>query len=395
MVSGGINGDRSLWVLLLLLGLFSFLPVFSAASNLAYTVGQGTPYSHFVKHMIILVMGFVLMYIFHNIPQHSFRKIALIGLILSIGLLVMATFQNTIIGGAKASRWLTVPILGLTFQPSNISMIALMIYCAHILTKKGKKDQKMTFYKSILLLWLPIGLVVGLVLPFDLSTAALILLSAVLLIFIGGYSIKRFLIIGALGIGAFALFIYINQQGPEADQTNRLGTWKSRVDGFLSGDDHQKNYQIVRAKAAIASGKIIGVGPGKSRIKTILPQSTSDFIYAIIVEEYGFLGGVLLMLVYCLILFRIVVITYHIREPFKKLLVIGIGIPFVIQALVNIAVSLQLLPVTGLALPMMSMGGTSIWITCMAFGIILGMSKYAQNQNSLDVERIRGIKTDF
>ena len=391
MIVGGLKGDKALWVLLLLLGLLSFLPVFSATSNLAYTLGQGTPFSHFVKHIFILVLGFGLMFVFHNIPSDIIRKLVWGGLISSLVLLQLAAFQNTIIGGTVANRWISIPYIGLSFQPSALASLALMIFCAHILTSNNLKGESISFYKSIYLLWIPILLIVGMVMPFDLSSAALIFLSAVLLLFIGGYKIKYFVYIGSKFLMVLALLIYLVQYSPGLDQSNRYHTWKSRIEGFFATDNHQKNYQIVRAKAAIASGKVIGVGPGKSRIKNILPQSASDFIYAIIVEEYGLVGGVFLLLVYSLILCRIVVIAYHLNDPFKKLLVIGIGIPIIIQAFLNIAVSLQLIPVTGLPLPLMSMGGTSIWVKCIAFGIVLGMSQYAQNKNTVDVSQIKGV----
>ncbi|MCY4161362.1 MAG: FtsW/RodA/SpoVE family cell cycle protein [Flavobacteriaceae bacterium] len=390
MSLAGLKGDKALWVLLLLLGLFSFLPVFSAASNLAYTLGQGTPFSHLIKHIFILVLGFGLMFVVHNLSSETYRKLAWVGLLLSFVLLVLAALQNTIIGGAVASRWIVIPYIGMTIQPSTLALLALMIFCAHVLTFAKFKGKPIPFMKSIYLLWIPMLAIVGIIIPFDLSTAALIFLSAMLLLFISGYKMKHFVFVGLTLLVGLVIVFYVFQFNLEFNQTNRYHTWKSRVEGLIAAEDDQKNYQIVRSKAAIASGKIIGVGPGKSRIKNILPQSTSDFIYAIIVEEYGFIGGVLLLGVYFLILFRIVVIAYNLKDPFKKLLVIGVGVPIIIQAFLNIAVSLHLIPVTGLPLPLMSMGGTSIWVKCIAFGIILGMSQYAQNKNAF-ISQIKGI----
>ncbi|MCY3998375.1 MAG: FtsW/RodA/SpoVE family cell cycle protein [Flavobacteriaceae bacterium] len=391
MIVGGFKGDKALWVFVFLLGLFSLLTAFSASSNLAYTLGNGTPYSHFVKHIFIWVLGFGLMFVFHNIPSDILRKSAWGILILSLFLLNLAAVQNTIIGGVIASRWITIPYIGISFQPSTLALLALMIFCAHILTLHHNEGKSIHWLKSIYLLWIPILLVVGLIFPFDLSTAALVLLSSVLILFVSGYKIKYIIYVFSSAIVVLALVIYLIQFTSDSNQSNRYHTWKSRVEGFLAADNDQINYQIVRAKAAIASGKFIGVGPGKSRFKNILPQSTSDFIYAIIVEEYGFVGGVFLLLVYSLILCRIVIIAYNLNDLFKKLLVIGIGIPIIIQAFLNIAVSLQLIPVTGLPLPLISMGGTSIWVKCIAFGIILGMSQDTQNKNIFNVSQLKRI----
>lgn len=374
-----LEGDQGLWALLIFLGILSFGPVFSASSNLAHTVGNGTPFTHFIKHLVILLFGFGIAFAVHKIPFGSFRKYSPILLLISIGLLVITAFQGTLIGGVQATRWLRIPLLGLSFQVSSVASIALLIYLAHMVTRKNGRYT--TFWTSMVFLWLPILIVVGLVLPFDLSTGLLILGVATLLIYLGGYQIWKFLVIGTILISS-VLMLYFGDI-IHFGETSRLETWKSRIENYVDTSDADNNYQIVRAKAAIASGGIIGVGPGKSRIKSVLPQSSSDFIYAIIVEEYGFVGGVILILAYTFILIRIVVISSSLEDPFQKLLVAGIGIPILIQAFVNIAVSVQLLPVTGLTLPMMSMGGTSLWITCIAFGIILGISANANRKSVL------------
>ncbi|MGY8922849.1 MAG: FtsW/RodA/SpoVE family cell cycle protein, partial [Flavobacteriales bacterium] len=170
---------------------------------------------------------------------------------------------------------------------------------------------------------------------------------------------------------------------------NRIDTWMSRIENFSSGESADGNYQVERAKTAIITGKIFGVGAGKSRMKNFLPQSSSDFIYAIIVEEFGLLGGIGLIILYLLLLFRIVVISYKATDVFGKLVVIGLGIPIILQAFINMGVALQVLPVTGQTLPMISSGGTSAWMTCIAMGIILSVSvKKKLIENELDYENI-------
>ena len=366
-----LKGDKVLWGILALLAIFSFLPVFSASSNLVYVVGRGTPWGYFVKHFVILVIGFVLMYSVHKIPFHYFKGISILMLPVVLVLLVYTASQGTVIEGANASRWVKIPFIGLSFQTSTLATVVLMVFVANYLSKPDLKSIK--FSKSLVQLWLPVLSVVLLIFPSNLSTAALLFTMVMILAFVAHYPMRYLLTICGLGLVFVLLFFLLVKAFPGAFP-NRVDTWVSRIENFSSGQSDDGNYQVARAKTAIVSGKIFGLGAGKSRMKNFLPQSSSDFIYAIIVEEFGLLGGIGLILLYLLLLFRIVVITHNSNNLFGKLTVVGLGIPIIFQAFINIGVALQVLPVTGQNLPMISSGGTSAWMTCIAMGIILSVS---------------------
>ena len=383
-----ILGDRVLWVALALLSIFSFLPVFSASSNLTYVLGQGTPWGHLLKHFIVLFFGFGLMYGLHKIPYQYFKGISILALPLVILLLIYTASQGNLIAGANANRWIRIPIVGLGFQTSTLASIVLLAYVAHLMSKENPKLYRLK--TSILPLWLPVILVTLLILPANLSTAAVLFFMVLILVFLGGYPIKY--LMGMLGVGLFMalLFVLLAKAYPDWFP-NRIDTWINRIENFASADDKVGNYQIERAKTAIATGGLLGLGAGKSVMKNFLPQSSSDFIYAIIVEEFGLVGGTALILLYLLVLFRIVVIAHKSDTVYGKLLVLGLGLPIIIQAFINMAVALQVFPVTGQTLPLISSGGTAAWMTCIAFGMILSVSasqkiesnslEYADNNN--------------
>ena len=366
-----LKGDKVLWGILALLAIFSFLPVFSASSNLVYVVGRGTPWGYLVKHFVILVIGFVLMYSVHKIPFHYFKGISILMLPVVLVLLVYTASQGTVIEGANASRWVKIPFIGLSFQTSTLATVVLMVFVANYLSQPDLKSIK--FSQSLVQLWLPVLSVVLLIFPSNLSTAALLFTMVMILAFVAHYPMRYLLTICGLGLVFVLLFFLLVKAFPGAFP-NRVDTWVSRIENFSSGQSDDGNYQVARAKTAIVSGKIFGLGAGKSRMKNFLPQSSSDFIYAIIVEEFGLLGGIGLILLYLLLLFRIVVITHNSNNLFGKLTVVGLGIPIIFQAFINIGVALQVLPVTGQNLPMISSGGTSAWMTCIAMGIILSVS---------------------
>lgn len=372
-----ILGDRALWVILTLLAIFSFLPVFSASSNLVYVVGKGTPWGYLVKHFVILTIGFFFMYLIHRVPNNYFKGVSILLLPVVILLLIYTASQGTIINGANASRWIQIPIVGLSFQTSTLALVVTMIYVAQYLSKN--KNNFKSFIKSILALWLPVAVIIGLILPSNLSTAALLFLMVLVLCFIGGYPIQYLLGIVCSGVVFFVLFFMTSRAYPEA-MPNRVDTWMSRIENFNDPSESSGSYQIDRAKMAIATGKIFGLGAGKSRMKNFLPQSSTDFIYAIIIEEFGLVGGLGLLLIYLLLLFRVVVIAHRATTTFGKLLVIGLGLPILGQALINMGVAVQILPVTGQTLPMISSGGTSAWMTCIALGMILSVSA-SKNQD--------------
>lgn len=370
-----IKGDRLIWAIAALLAIFSFLPVYSASSNLAYVSGDGNTFSYFVKHFVHLFLGFTIIYVIHRVPYRYFRGLSMVMIPVVLVLLVVTLFQGNTIGGANASRWIKVPVVGFTFQPSTLASVVLMVYVARYLSKI--KDKNVGFKETVLPLWAPVFCVLALILPANFSTTAIIFTMIVVLTFLGGYPIRYLAVIIGSGILVLTLFILTAKAFPDA-MPNRVDTWTSRIENFLNGEDTEEDYQIEKAKIAIASGGVQGVGPGKSIQKNFLPQSSSDFIYAIIIEEYGLIGGLFLMVLYLWLLFRIVIVSQKADTIFGKLLVIGVGLPIVFQALINMAVAVELFPVTGQTLPLISSGGTSIWMTCLAIGIILSVSARRQ-----------------
>ena len=378
-----LKGDKVLWVIIILLSIFSFLPIYSASSNLVYVIGKGTPWGYLIKHFLILSIGFILIYSMHKIPYNYFKGISILLLPITFLLLVYTFSIGTTIDGTIASRWIQIPIIGLSFQTSSLAFIVLMIYSAYYLAKIHDKNK--SFKSTIVPFWLPILAIISLIIPSNLSTAGLIFVSVILLSFIGGYPIKYLFSIFLIAFLLISVFIFSAKAFPDKIP-NRIDTWISRIENFNDKKDLKGNYQIERAKIAIASGEVFGLGAGKSRMKNFLPQSSSDFIYAIIVEEFGLIGGIVIIIFYLLILYRITVISFKAKTIFSKLLVIGLGLPIIIQAFINIGVALQVFPVTGQTLPLISSGGTSAWMTCISIGIILSVS--INNYNNKEINNI-------
>ena len=383
-----IEGDKTIWAIVAILAIFSFMPVYSASTNLVYVVGSGSTFGHLVKHMVLLIMGFAIIYGVHKIPYRYFSGGSVLLLPIVIVLLVFTLAQGTTIGGANASRWIRIPFVGVGFQTSTLAGLVLMVFVARYLARN--KEKEIIFKESLLQLWLPVSLVLILILPANFSTTAIIFTMILVIVFIGGYPLKYISFILGAGILALTFFILIAKAFPDA-MPNRVQTWQNRIESFSNGGVKEA-YQVEKAKIAIATGGPLGVGPGKSVQKNFLPQSSSDFIYAIIVEEYGLFGGVMLVLVYFLLLFRIFVVLKKTVTIFGTLLVIGVGIPIIFQATINMAVATNLFPVTGQTLPLISSGGTSIWMTCFALGMILSVSASKQeteedilDDNPLDI----------
>ena len=367
-IFANIQGDKTLWAVLILLAGFSFLPVYSAASNLAYVSGSGNTFNYLFKHFIHLSLGFTFMYLMQKIPYHYFRGISILMIPVVIVLLLYTIFQPSVTDSlTNTNRWIKIPFVGFTFQPSTLAGVILMIYVSRYLAKI--KDIDVRFSQTILPLWIPTLFILLLILPANFSTTAIIFSMVILLCFVGGYPIKHLLAIVLSGILVLSIFILTIKAYPEIFP-NRVDTWKSRIENFVNKENTTENYQIEKAKIAIATGGVRGLGPGKSVQKNFLPQSSSDFIFAIIIEEYGLIGGLFLLTIYTLFLLRIIIISNKAESVFGSLLVIALGVPIVFQALVNIGVSVELFPITGQPLPLISSGGTSIWMTCIAIGII-------------------------
>ena len=365
-----IKGDRTIWALVAILAIFSFMPVYSASANLVYAVG-GSTLGYLLKHVVLLIMGFAIIYLVHKIPYRYFSGGSVLMLPVVFVLLIFTLAQGTTIGGANASRWIRIPFVGIGFQTSTLAGLVLMVYVARYLAKN--KNVKINFKESLWQLWLPIGLILMLILPANFSTTAIIFTMILILAFIGGYPIKYIGYILGSGVVVLSIFILAAKAFPDA-MPNRVTTWEKRISSFWSSTETQEAYQVEKAKIAIATGGPVGKGPGKSIQKNFLPQSSSDFIYAIIVEEYGLLGAVLIVFVYFLLLFRIFITVRKATTVFGTLLVIGVGLPIIFQAVINMAVATNLFPVTGQTLPLISSGGTSIWMTCFAIGMVLSVS---------------------
>ncbi len=377
-----IQGDKTIWAIVAFLALISFMPVYSASSNLAYLYGDGSTLPFLIKHFAHLLLGFAILYGVHKIPYHYFKGLSIIALPVVLLLLIVTLSQGTTIDGANASRWIRIPFVGFTFQTSTLAAVVLMTYVARYLSKI--KDKTVTFKETILPLWLPVFLILVLILPANFSTTAIIFSMVMLLVFVGGYPLKYIGLILVSGLLFLTLFILLAKAFPDVFP-NRVDTWINRVENFIDGEDTEADYQIEKAKIAIASGGVAGLGPGKSVQKNFLPQSSSDFIFAIIVEEFGLMGALLIIFLYLLLLFRIVIVAHKAPTIFGKLLVVGVGLPIVFQAFINMAVAVEVFPVTGQTLPLISSGGTSIWMTCLAIGMILSVSAKREIQtNTID-----------
>ena len=369
-----LKGDRVIWSFVALLALFSFMPVFSASTNLAYmNHGTGNTISYLLKHLAHIFIGFIIIYWIHKVPFHYYRGSSkyLLGIVWV--LLAYTMVKGTVIAGANASRWIQIPFIGITFQTSTVAALVLMIFVARYLSKS--REEEPTFQASLLELWLPVFITLAFILPSNFSTAALMFSMVLMLAFVGKYPLKYIgLIIGA-GIAGLALFFLLAKAFPDSHFFSRVDTWTSRIENFSTNKPGEDDYQIEKAKIAIASGGIYGLGPGKSVQKHFLPQSSSDFIYAIIVEEWGLIGGLGVLFLYLLLFFRFIVAAHKANTMFGKLLVVGLGFPMIFQAMINMAVAVELLPVTGQTLPLISSGGSSIWMTCIALGIIINVTK--------------------
>ena len=374
-----IKGDKTIWAIVAVLAIFSFMPVYSASTNLVYGLGFGSTFGHLVKHLVLITMGFAIIYGVHKIPYRYFSGGSVLMLPIVIVLLIFTLMQGTTIGGANASRW--IRIAGVGFQTSTLAGLVLMVYVARYLARN--KDKQITFKESVWQLWLPVLVILILILPANFSTTAIIFMMILMVTFIGGYPLKYLGFILGSGIVVLSIFILITKAFPET-MPNRVQTWENRITSFFPSNDLEnkntdkskrtENYQVEKAKIAIATGGVFGVGPGKSIQKNFLYASESDFIFAIVVEEYGLIGGSLIILLYFILLFRIFVVIRKTTTIFGTLLVVGVGCPIIFQAAINMAVATNLFPVTGQTLPLVSSGGTSIWMTCFALGMILSVS---------------------
>lgn len=363
-----LQGDRVIWLVVALLSVFSILAVYSATGTLEYQSKSSN--SYIMKHIVLLCGGLVLMYLAHYLHYLRYSQWAPILITIAVPLLVYTLFFGVNINDAR--RWIALPILNMTFQTSDFAKLALIMYVARTISSKQEyiKDLKSAFIPIII----PVVVICGLIAPADLSTAMLLFLTCILLMFMGRVATKYIIMLAFMGIATFGLLVVLADTFPALNEIIRLDTWTQRVDDFRT--DTEGGFQVEQGKMAIAEGGFVGVGPGNSFQRNYLPSAYADFIYAIIVEEYGLLGSAIILILYLTLFFRCVRLVTISSKAFGAMLALGLSLMLVLQALVNMAVVVHLVPVTGLTLPMISMGGTSLLFTCLSIGMILSVSKF-------------------
>jgi cell division protein FtsW len=386
------KGDRVIWAIVLLLTLASLLLVYSSTGSLAYRMSKSTE-SYLFKQFTFIILGLLIIYWAHRINYTLYSKVAKVLFLISIPLLLYTLFFGVQLNAG--SRWIKLPVLNMTFQTSDLAKLALFMYMSRMLSRKQQviKD----FRKGFLPIIIPVGLICLLIAPANLSTAVLIGGTSILLMFIGRVSTKH--ILATIGIAViplvFLIAVAVSTYDKEAGESKklpamlasgRIPTWISRIQTFVyskKGDDNEKLYQINQAKIAIANGGFLGVGPGNSQARNFLPHSYSDFIYAIILEEYGLLGGAAILFIYLLFLLRCIRIYRKCPYAFGAFLALALSFTLVIQAIANMGVNVNLFPNTGVTLPLVSMGGSSFLFTCLSIGIILSVARNVEQQEGL------------
>lgn len=377
-IKDNIKGDKWIWFTILILFIFSLLAVYSATGTLAYRQKGGDTEFYLLKQLVLMFGGLGLIYAVHLLDFKYFSRISQIFYYLSIILLAITLFFGTNINEAK--RWLTLPVVNLTFQTSDFAKLALIMYLARLLSKQ--QDNMKNFKAGFQNMILPIVIICALIAPEDLSTSLVLFATSVLVLFIGRVHLMYISGLFVISLAGLALAIFLLFNLPEESLKGRMSTWKSRIEIFQSGFLDQENskkveepFQITQAKIAIAKGGIFPNGPGNSQQKNFLPHPYSDFIFAIIIEEYGLIGGTLIVFLYIFFLIRTALMIKKTPKAFGAILAFGLALSLVIQALINMGVAVNLLPVTGLTLPLVSMGGSSTIFTSLAFGIVLSVSR--------------------
>lgn len=376
------KGDKVIWAIVIVLSLVSLLVVYSATNSLAYKLYKGNTLVYLFKQIVFITLGFTVVYIAHRINYTFYSRFARIVFLISIPLLIYTYFFGTKIN--EGSRWITLPVVGLTIQTSDIAKLALFMYLSRLLSKK--QDVIKDFKKGFIPVMIPIVIICALIAPANLSTALLTGATSMLLLFIGRVSVKHILlVVGAAMIPLLCLIIiasvyYDKEEGktkelPAILSAGRIPTWIKRVQDFRYAKDDESPYQVQQAKIAVAKGGIFGLGPGNSEQRNFLPHPYSDFIYAIIIEEYGLVGAAFIVFIYMVFLFRSIRLFRKCPYAFGAFLALALSFTLVIQAMTNMAVNVGLFPVTGVTLPLVSMGGSSFLFTCLAIGIILSVAR--------------------
>lgn len=366
-----LKGDKVIWTVVFILSVISVLAVYSSTGTLAYKTKGGNTEFYLIKHFFILILGLVLMYLAHLVNYVKYAKFSFIAVIAAVCMLIYTLFFGSNIN--EANRWVTLPVININFQTSDLAKLALIIYLARVITKRQEKsDSLKSGFGPVIL---PVIIICGLIMPANFSTAAILFATCLILMFVGRVNLKFLMLtLGGMVVVAGVLVLILMN----SPKQGRLGTWVNRVETFF-GDESKQNpdevYQINQSKIAVASGGIIGKFPGNSSQRNMLPQAYSDFIYAIIIEEYGIVGGIVIVILYMYLLFRGIRIATRCDKTFGMLLGLGISFILVFQAMINMAIVVDIFPVTGQPLPLISMGGTSIWFTSIGIGIMLSISR--------------------
>ena len=383
------RGDKYIWAIVVLLALISVLVVYSATGSLAYKMNKGNNEIYLFKQLAFMLVGLVIIYFLHRVNYSIYSRIAWVLFLTAIPFLIYTYFFGAKIN--EGSRWVKLPIINMTVQTSDYARLALFMYISRVLSRKQEviKDFKQGYLPVII----PVAIICALIAPANLSTALLTGATSLLLMFIGRVSTKHILLtilIAAIPVGLLISVAVLTHNKTKQDTETvietekkgkyegmgRVGTWVKRVQDFIYLKNDEMPYQVQQSKIAIANGGIIvGLGPGNSRQRNFLPHCYSDFIFAIIIEEYGLLGGAFIMFVYLVFLFRGIRIFRKCPYAFGAFLALGLSFTLVIQALANMAVSVNIVPVTGVTLPLVSMGGSSFLFTCMSIGIILSVAR--------------------
>ncbi len=369
ILSTYFKGDRVIWIVIAFLSIISIVSVYSSIGDLAYRYMSGNTSHYLFRHLRFLLVGFAILYLLHRVPYTLFFSLSQLIIIVAGLLLFFTLFLG--VSENDATRWLDV---GFRFQPSDIAKFALIVYIARVLSLSQENEESLTLaFKKIII---PVGIICGLILPSNFSTSFLLFATSLILMFIGRIPGK--LLLKASGILA-GILVFIILLSFAAPNVARLGTWKSRVESFVN-DSTEDDFQANLAKTAIATSGLVGKGPGNSSVRYSLPNASSDFIFSIILEEWGSIIGFLVLASYLLILYRTGMIVKASSRTFPAFLAIGLSVSLVFQALANMAVAVNIVPVTGQPLPLVSMGGTSMISTFAALGIILSISRSLEKQ---------------
>ncbi len=365
-VSTLLQGDKVIWLLVALLGIFSILTVYSSTEILASRHNTGTE-SYLVRHVVLMIGSFLIMYIAHLVNYMKYAQLSKILIAIAIPMMIYTMFFGLNINGA--SRWIRLPFIGITFQTSDFAKLALILYVSRTIALMQNR------VVSQWELLAPVLVTVVLIAPYDLSNALVLFLTCVLQMFVGKVELRNVFSLFMLGLGLFALLIIMSEFLPEI----RVDTWISRLRTFITGGDAEDSFQTIQAKMAVARGGFFGLGPGNGVQSHFLPHAYSDYIYCIIIEEYGMLGGVIVLMLYMLLVIRTIRMVNKTPKAFGAMLAMGLTLSITIQAFTHMAVNVNLMPVTGLTLPFVSLGGTSLMFTGFSLGIILSVSRYIEN----------------